>query len=165
MTRVVVASDAAAVRDELAAATEAHEPVIVLVGAGGAGRVAELLAAGVRGVLPRDGPPEELAAAVRAVEAGLLVIHPDLAGATFHIPPTADDGRPRGVAPVHTLTPREREVLTMLADGLGNKVIAARLGISDHTVKAHVSGIFEKLRVSTRAEAAALGLRLGLIAL
>jgi DNA-binding NarL/FixJ family response regulator len=53
----------------------------------------------------------------------------------------------------------------MLADGLGNKTIAARLGISDHTVKAHVGAVFEKLGVSTRAEAAALGLRRGLIAL
>jgi DNA-binding NarL/FixJ family response regulator len=75
------------------------------------------------------------------------------------------DPVPAGATPGTTLTPRERQVLTLLADGLGNKIIAARLGISDHTVKAHVAAIFEKLGVSTRAEAASVGLRRGLIAL
>ena len=63
------------------------------------------------------------------------------------------------------LTPREIEVIAMLAEGLGNKVIAGRLGISDHTVKSHVASIFAKLDVSTRAEAAVSAARLGLIML
>jgi len=62
-----------------------------------------------------------------------------------------------------TLTPREREVLEWLAEGLTNGAIAARLGISDHTVKFHVASIYGKLGVSTRAEAIRRGLRRGLI--
>jgi DNA-binding NarL/FixJ family response regulator len=67
--------------------------------------------------------------------------------------------------PAQALSPREIEVIAMLAEGLGNKVIAARLGISDHTVKSHVASIFAKLGVSTRAEAAVNAARLGLIML
>jgi DNA-binding NarL/FixJ family response regulator len=63
------------------------------------------------------------------------------------------------------LTNREREVLTLLADGLGNKQIAARLGISTNTVKTHLELLFEKLDVSTRAQAVAAGVRLGLLLL
>jgi len=106
-------------------------------------------------VLRRDTSAPELVAAIEAVAAGLVVLHPDA------VP------RPAGSTPgaAEPLTRREREILALLADGLGNKVIAARLGISDHTVKAHVGAIFDKLHVGTRAEAVALGLRLGLIAL
>jgi DNA-binding CsgD family transcriptional regulator len=124
-------------------------PTVALIGVGAAA-----LRAGARAALPRESGPDEIAAAVQAVAAGLLVLHPELADS---VEPTHAAGAP--------LTPRERQVLSMLADGLGNKTIAARLGISDHTVKAHVAAVFEKLGVSTRAEAAALGLRRGLIAL
>jgi DNA-binding CsgD family transcriptional regulator len=61
------------------------------------------------------------------------------------------------------LTPREREVLDMLAEGLSNKEIAWRMKISGHTVKFHVASIFAKLNVSTRTEAVAQGIRKGLI--
>ena len=61
------------------------------------------------------------------------------------------------------LTPREIEVLRMIAEGLGNKEIASKLGISDHTVKFHTSSIFAKLGASNRAEAVTLGIREGLI--
>lgn len=63
------------------------------------------------------------------------------------------------------LTNRERDVLALLADGLGNKQIAARLGISTSTVKTHLELLFEKLEVSTRAEAVATAVRLGLLML
>jgi DNA-binding NarL/FixJ family response regulator len=68
-----------------------------------------------------------------------------------------------GDVTVETLTRREREVLDWLAEGLTNRAIAARLGISDHTVKFHVASIYGKLGVSTRAEAIRRGLRRGLI--
>jgi DNA-binding NarL/FixJ family response regulator len=113
------------------------------------------LRAGARAVLRRDASPAELVAAIEAVAAGLVVLHPQAV-------PRPPAPSPSAAEP---LTRREREILTLLADGLGNKVIAARLGISDHTVKAHVGAIFDKLHVGTRAEAVALGLRLGLIAL
>jgi DNA-binding CsgD family transcriptional regulator len=61
------------------------------------------------------------------------------------------------------LTPREIEVLRMIAEGLGNKEIASKLSISDHTVKFHISSIFAKLGASNRAEAVTLGIRHGLI--
>jgi DNA-binding NarL/FixJ family response regulator len=63
------------------------------------------------------------------------------------------------------LTPRELEVLGMLADGLGNREIASRLGVSDHTVKYHISSILDKLGAATRTEAVTVGLRMGLILL
>jgi DNA-binding NarL/FixJ family response regulator len=66
-------------------------------------------------------------------------------------------------APIEELTPRERDVLALLADGYGNRVIAARLGISEHTVKFHLASIFGKLNASTRTEAVRRGLDLGLI--
>ena len=61
------------------------------------------------------------------------------------------------------ITSRETEVLRMLAEGLVNKEIAARLGISEHTVKFHISSILDKLGASTRTEAVTLGIRRGLI--
>ena len=66
---------------------------------------------------------------------------------------------------IQTLTPREIEILQMLTPGLSNKAIAKQLNISDHTVKFHISSIFQKLNVSTRTEAVAVGVRLGLIML
>jgi len=65
--------------------------------------------------------------------------------------------------PVEGLTPREHEVLTLLADGLHNREIAGRLGVSEHTVKFHLGAIFGKLGASTRTEAVQKGLRLGMI--
>jgi DNA-binding CsgD family transcriptional regulator len=69
------------------------------------------------------------------------------------------------VASGPTLSNREREILALLADGLGNKQIAARLGISTNTVKTHLELLFEKLGVSSRAEAVATGVRRGLLML
>nr|WP_242028103.1 response regulator transcription factor [Pseudanabaena sp. FACHB-2040] len=70
-----------------------------------------------------------------------------------------------GEAPTQPLTNREVEVLTLLAEGVGNKTIARRLTLSEHTVKFHISTIFAKLNVSSRTEAVIVGARLGLILL
>lgn len=63
------------------------------------------------------------------------------------------------------LTPRERQVLFLMSEGLGNKEIAARLGISDHTVKFHASSILGKLGAGSRTEAVSQGIKRGLISL
>jgi two-component system, NarL family, response regulator YdfI len=116
------------------------------------------LRSGIRGILPSTSTESEIAAAVEAIASGLLVLHPD-AVELLSI-------REKVVTnPVQSLTPREIEVLVMLGSGLGNKAIAKRLHISEHTVKFHLSSIFPKLSVSSRTEAVAVGIRLGLIML
>lgn len=119
------------------------------------------LQGGVRGIMPRDSTAVELSAAVEAVAAGLTALHPDdldlLLPAHRALPPEADS------LPGEPLTEREVEVLGMLAEGLGNKTIAARLNISEHTAKFHVSSILSKLGAASRTEAVTRGVREGLI--
>jgi two-component system nitrate/nitrite response regulator NarL len=120
----------------------------------------EALAAGARAALPRDADGESLAAALRAVVQGLVVLDESFAAALLREAPAA--------APpdlVESLTPREAEVLQLLTQGLPNKAIAQRLGISDHTVKFHVNAILGKLGVQSRGEAIVQAVRLGLVAL
>ena len=119
---------------------------------------AEALRAGVRAVLPRELTAAEIVAAVEAAAAGLVVVHPqELDGLLPAVPPSLP------ARPVEALSPREIEVLGMMAEGIGNKEIAARLGISEHTVKFHVASIMGKLHAGTRTEAVMLGVRMGLI--
>jgi len=118
---------------------------------------ADAYAAGTRGLLFRDASPGRLAAALRAL-AGLLA------------PPSEDDGdpidsAPSRVEPTEPLTPREIEVLQLLAEGLSNKRIAARLAISEHTAKFHVAAILGKLAAETRTDAVVRAARAGLILL
>lgn len=80
-------------------------------------------------------------------------------------PPARSDHDDSVVRRDMSLTNREREILALLADGLGNKQIAARLGISTNTVKTHLELLFEKIGVSSRAEAVATGVRRGLLML
>ena len=119
--------------------------------------------AGVRALVPIDAHEDEVLAAVRAVAAGMVALPLDVAVAWFEAAPRA--ARTTGELLADPLSPREHQVLAMLAEGLGNKTIAARLGISRHTVKAHVSSIFGKLGAATRAEAVAIGARQGMIVL
>jgi DNA-binding NarL/FixJ family response regulator len=98
-----------------------------------------------------------------AAAVGLVVLHPDFIEDLF--PQNDSPTRALSSSPIQSLTPREIEVLGMLALGLGNKIIAKRLGISEHTVKFHISSIFQKLNASSRTEAVTLGARLGLIML
>ena len=85
--------------------------------------------------------------------------------ADWPAPAAAAGGEAEDDPPVEALTAREREVLALLADGVGNREIAQALGISEHTVKFHLGAIFGKLGAATRTEAVRRGLRLGLIAL
>jgi DNA-binding NarL/FixJ family response regulator len=124
-------------------------------------QLAQAFRDGALAVLPREVGAPQLQAALRAVVAGLLVALPSAVN-TFAPVPAQQLSSPPLAEP---LTKREREVLQMLAGGLGNKEIAARLSISDHTAKFHVASILGKLGASSRAEAVAIGLRHGLILL
>jgi two-component system nitrate/nitrite response regulator NarL len=122
----------------------------------------EALAAGALAVLPRDADGERLAAALRAVVQGLVVLDDSFASALLREAPEAPASPPELA---ESLTPREAEVLQLLTQGLANKAIAQRLGISDHTVKFHVNAILGKLGVQSRGEAMVQAVRLGLVAL
>jgi DNA-binding NarL/FixJ family response regulator len=124
--------------------------------------VSEALRNGVAAVLPRSATPDELLAAIGAAAAGLVSIPSELLSSVLRPARAAGPVASELRAP---LSPREVEILRLLADGLPNKIIAARLGISDHTVKTHVASILDKLGAGTRAEAVALGVRQGLILL
>jgi len=117
----------------------------------------EALRAGIRAVLPGDLGAREILAAVEAAAAGLIVLHPqDL--------PVLGVERPAvPPASAQPLSPREMQVLGMLAEGYGNKTIAWKLGISEHTAKFHVASILTKLSAGTRTEAVTIGIRRGLI--
>jgi DNA-binding NarL/FixJ family response regulator len=128
----------------------------------------EALRAGVRALVPRSATGGEIIGAVTAAAAGLVVLHPDALDALLPLLPAASAPEGRDSLPTaadQALTPREIEVLGMLAEGLGNKVIARRLHISEHTVKFHVGSILTKLNASSRTEAVTLGARRGLIML
>jgi DNA-binding NarL/FixJ family response regulator len=120
------------------------------------GQAPEVWAAGVRGLLFRDAGVEPLLAALQAASQGLAVYDPSLA-------PGPSPARDPSLDLVEELTPRETEVLQLLADGLTNKAIAQRLGISDHTVKFHVNAVLGKLGAQSRTEAVVRATRLGLL--
>jgi DNA-binding NarL/FixJ family response regulator len=110
------------------------------------------------GVLSADAPSEQIIQAIKSVASGLMIFD----GALLrHAIRGADDDTPSP----EPLTPREIEVLRLLADGLGNKEIAARMNISEHTIKFHIRSILGKLGASSRTEAVSRGLRSGLIEL
>ena len=114
---------------------------------------------GVKAVLRSNATGPQIAAAIEAVAAGLTVFHPDQIAAVWEAPQVRESLE----ALPEALTPREIEVLRAMAEGLGNKEIAARLGISEHTAKFHVASIMGKLGAATRTEAVILGIRHGLV--
>jgi DNA-binding NarL/FixJ family response regulator len=112
------------------------------------------------GVLPIDFTESELIAALYAVDTGLITLSPDHFELLSSQP--TPGSKPASEIPIN-LTARELEVLALLSDGLANKQISLELEISAHTVKFHISSIYQKLNVSNRAEAVRLGIQLGLI--
>lgn len=117
----------------------------------------ELLRAGALGVLLRGAEAERVSAALRSVAAGLAVFDPALLASLLVTRVAATDGP--------LLTPREAEVLRLMAEGLSNKLIAERLKISEHTAKFHVNAILAKLDAETRTEAVVSAARRGLLML
>jgi two-component system, NarL family, response regulator YdfI len=134
--------------------------IVVLTDHNPPGWPAEALRAGIRAVLPGDMSTDQLVTALQAAAHGLVVLHPSEVDEV--VPTAAAASRYLGEL-TEPLTRRELEVLQMLASGLGNKQIAAKLNISEHTVKFHVGSILGKLGAESRTEAVSLGIRRGLI--
>jgi DNA-binding NarL/FixJ family response regulator len=123
-------------------------------------------ASGAVGILPLDAGEDELHAAVAALAQGLSVGAPALLELLWgrRPPARAQLAAAEGdLPPAEALTGRELDVLQLLAQGLANKQIAARLGISEHTVKFHTSAVYAKLGVASRTEAVRRGIQLGLV--
>ena len=125
----------------------------------------DALYAGARAILPRTAKPDEIVTAIKAVTKGLAVLPSELlptllSGASLVGELLDDNDTDRA-----RLTPRELEVLAAMADGISNKAIARRLGISFHTVKFHVAAILAKLNADSRTEAVARAAQLGLVML
>ena len=133
---------------------ESHPPVVALLSDDS--HVAQARVAGAKSLLLRDAAVESLLAAIAATAQGLITLDPALDS----VPP-ARGGSSEPLS--ENLTPRELEVLQLLAEGLPNKIIAQTLEISDYTVKFHVNSILSKLGAQSRTEAVTRAIRLGLI--
>jgi DNA-binding NarL/FixJ family response regulator len=134
---------------------------------------AAALAAGIIAILSREVMADELKLAFMAADAGLVLLHPSsIQHPALRFPDFEEQEdfghknaayREDGSATMEALTPREHEVLRLLSSGLGNREIAQRLAISEHTVKFHVSSVLGKLGAGSRTEAVTQGIRKGLI--
>lgn len=149
------------------AALRSHSGLPVLAVVNDPSHVTVAMEAGARGVVLREQLQAGLYPALAAVRSGLTVL--DAALAAQLVPTKAEpaaalvkeptrEARSRG-----ELTARERQVVQLLAEGLSNKLIADRLGISDHTAKFHVNGVMMKLGASTRTEAVVEAVRRGVV--
>jgi DNA-binding NarL/FixJ family response regulator len=140
----------------------ASDAAIVLITEVSDGRsISRLLRSGVRAILSRESATDDILSAIYAAYDGLVLLNTTAAesmAALYGDHPLEVDGELS-----EEITSRETDVLRMLAEGRVNKDIAARLGISEHTVKFHISSILDKLGASTRTEAVTLGIRRGLI--
>ncbi len=123
-------------------------------------RIDEVFALGVLGALPRDVAPEALRAALTSAARGLVVMD-----AGFFRGRAAPTGERRSTEPMDALTPREVEVLALLATGMPNKLIAHHLGISEHTAKFHVTAVMGKLGAQSRTDAVIRAARRGMVSL
>jgi DNA-binding NarL/FixJ family response regulator len=139
-------------------------PLVVLLPEMDATTTGEAVRGGASAVLSVDADRAELMAAIRAVAVGLVVLPRTFISEL--IGPARETSPPdESVGPPAALTQREGEVLALLVEGRANKVIAARLGISEHTVKTHIASVYEKLRARNRAEAVVAAARHGLVML
>jgi DNA-binding NarL/FixJ family response regulator len=125
--------------------------IVVFTSDAGARQLSEALRAGVKGFVRKDSPPEDLVRAVQAAITGEFYVDPALSSTIV-----LEDSE--GV-----LTPRQREILQMLANGMQTDMVARELGLSTETVRTHTKRILAKLRADTRTQAVAIGIRTGLI--
>ena len=136
-------------------------PVVMLTTSNEEADLIKSLRSGAQGYLLKDMEPDELVSALRDIEKGKNVVAQDLTDALARMvqgdAAVADDE-----GPFSDLTPREMEILCLLAEGQSNKLIARNLGISDGTVKLHVKAILRKLGIHSRVEAAVIAVEQGL---
>ena len=138
-------------------------PIAMLTTSSEESDLVESLRAGAQGYLLKDMEPDELVLALRDIVAGKTVVAPDLAPILAKaVQGKSDTEQNKKATPFAHLTPRETEILGLLAEGQSNKAIARNLGISDGTVKLHVKAILRKLEVHSRVEAAVMAVEKGL---
>jgi DNA-binding NarL/FixJ family response regulator len=125
--------------------------VVVLTSFGDQARIMAALEAGADGYLLKHADPEQIIAAMRSAVAGGAPLDPKVARVLLT---ARAEGGPGGDASGVSMTDRERQVLLLVSDGLANKQVARRLGISERTVKAHLTNIFQRLGVRDRTQAA-----------
>ncbi|HYN91172.1 MAG TPA: response regulator transcription factor [Thermoleophilaceae bacterium] len=131
--------------------SQVKAPIVVFTSDGGARLLSEALKAGVKGYVRKDSPSEDLVRAIEAARAGEFYVDPGLSSTIVR-----DEGD-------RTLSPRQREILQMLADGMQTDAVAEKLGLSTETIRTHTKRILAKLEASTRTQAVAIGIRHGLI--
>ena len=156
----VIVIDTDSIRDLLLEPTS-DTAIVLLTEVTEARSISRLLRSGVRAILSRESDPDDVLSAIYASYDGLVLLSTPTAeslAALFGDQPLEVEAEWS-----EEITSRETDVLRMLAQGLVNKDIAARLGISEHTVKFHISSILDKLGAATRTEAVTLGIRRGLI--
>jgi NarL family two-component system response regulator YdfI len=156
----VMVIDSDSIRDVLLEPPSAAA-IVLLTEISDARSIAHLLRTGVRAILSGASDPEEILSAIYAAHDGLVLLSPAAAETLAAV--YGDPSLEFEAELSEEITSRETDVLRMLAEGLVNKDIAVRLGISEHTVKFHISSILDKLGASTRTEAVTLGIRRGLI--
>jgi DNA-binding NarL/FixJ family response regulator len=127
--------------------------------------VRSALRASLNAIIARDASREDIQLALQAAEAGLVMLHPTSASGLIQESSLRDTSGDATEELAEELTARESEVLRLVSMGLGNKEVAARLAISEHTVKFHISSILGKLHAGSRTEAVSLGIRRGLISI
>jgi len=142
---------------------EASIAVVALIDEPDPGWASRALRAGLHAILPRESSASEILSAIRVASSGLVLLDPEVAREVAN--QTRSNSAASAPETLEELTPREIEVLRLMAEGFGNKEIASRLGISDHTVKFHISSILGKLGAASRTEAVTLGIRMGMILL
>jgi len=136
-------------------------PISMLTTSSNEQDLVEALRSGAQGYLIKDMQPDELVVALRDIVAGKTVVAPDLAPVLAKVV-QGETVTEQDDSPFDELTPRESEILGLLAEGQSNKTIARNLGISDGTVKLHVKAILRKLGVHSRVEAAVIAVEHGM---
>lgn len=135
-------------------------PAAILTTSSNENDLVEALRSGAKGYLLKDMEPDDLVVALLDIVEGKTVVAPTLTHVLAKVV-QGESLEPQELKPIETLTPRETEILGLLAEGLSNKLIARELGISDGTVKLHVKAILRKLSVHSRVAAAVIAVEHG----